>query len=388
MWQQSGSIREMRRTKFRVRRYGDTKRPKLKFVVSGRENGKRTRRFFTTKGEADTYAQAKNIELRNKGTEGAEFPSWLRVMAEDCNARLAERGRTIKDATEHFLAHIAATAKSCTVSELVAKLIAAKQTDGASERYLSDLRSRLTRFADDLNGQVVATITSAQIDDWLRALPVGPVTRNNFRRVLIVAFNFALQRGYATSNPAANTAQAKSRNESPGILTVSETARLLENATPDLLPYLAIGAFAGLRRAELERLDWQELNFEDGLIEVTARKAKTARRRFVRMQPNLREWLLPLRQHKGGVVGDDFRTLFDAARAAAGIVEWPDNALRHGFASYHLAHFKDSAALALEMGHTDSEMIFNHYRQLVRPREADRYWNIRPSTENKVVAMP
>ena len=32
-------------------------------------------------------------------------------------------------------------------------------------------------------------------------------------------------------------------------------------------------------------------------------------------------------------------------------------------------------------------MIFKHYRQLVRPKEAERYWNIKPATENKVVPL-
>jgi hypothetical protein len=48
--------------------------------------------------------------------------------------------------------------------------------------------------------------------------------------------------------------------------------------------------------------------------------------------------------------------------------EWPDNALRHSFASCHLAHFKDAAVLALETGHTDSGMIFDHYPKLGKPR--------------------
>jgi integrase len=162
---------------------------------------------------------------------------------------------------------------------------------------------------------------------------------------------------------------------------------LLENASPDVLPYVALGAFAGLRRAELERLDWSDVHFDSDLIEVTAEKAKTARRRFVRMQPNLREWLLPVHQHRGRVVCDNFRKQFDAAREAAKITEWPDNALRHSFASYHLAHYKDSAALALEMGHTDSGMLFEHYRQLVKPKDAERYWNIRPAAQEKVVQL-
>jgi hypothetical protein len=43
--------------------------------------------------------------------------------------------------------------------------------------------------------------------------------------------------------------------------------------------------------------------------------------------------------------------------------------------------------LALEIGHTDSGMIFNHYRELVRPKEAERYWNIRPAPMAKVVSI-
>jgi site-specific recombinase XerD len=200
-------------------------------------------------------------------------------------------------------------------------------------------------------------------------------------------FNHAIARGYATSNPAENTAKAKVVDSPPGILTVQQTARLLEAASPELLPYVAIGAFAGLRRAELERLDWSDVHFDADLIEVTAQKSKTARRRFVRMQPNLCEWLVPARKHSGKVTPDNFPKRLDAARTAAGITEWPDNALRHSFASYHLAHFKDAAALALEMGHTDSGIIFNHYRQLVRPKDAERYWNIRPTTSEKIVPL-
>jgi len=47
--------------------------------------------------------------------------------------------------------------------------------------------------------------------------------------------------------------------------------------------------------------------------------------------------------------------------------------LRHGFASYHLAHFKDAAKLALELGHNDQELLFRHYRELVKPEAAAKY---------------
>jgi integrase/recombinase XerD len=63
-----------------------------------------------------------------------------------------------------------------------------------------------------------------------------------------------------------------------------------------------------------------------------------------------------VRKHSGKVTPANFVKQLRAVRKAAGITDWPDNALRHSFASYHLAHFKDAAALALEMGHTDHDL--------------------------------
>ncbi len=372
------------RKRVQVRKY---KHPRLKFVVNYREAGKRKRSFFETKEQAEAFASFKNSQLRRFGIEGAEFSSRLREMAQDCAERLSAFGKTLQDATNFFVTYLKASQKRCTAVDLVRELVSAKKADGASRRYLSDLRSRLARFAATFDGQVVATITGAQIDDWLRGLSLSPTSRNNYRRVLVVMFNYAIQRGYATGNPAETTAKAKVIGDAPGILTVVQTARLLQAASSELLPYLAIGAFAGLRRAELERLDWSDVHFDSELIEVTAAKAKTARRRFVKMQPNLQEWLLPLRKRSGKIAPSNLRKTFERARVAAGMTTWPDNALRHSFASYHLAHFKDAAALALEMGHIDSGMIFEHYRELVRPKDAERYWNITPGETENVVSI-
>jgi integrase len=204
-------------------------------------------------------------------------------------------------------------------------------------------------------------------------------------------YNFAIARGYAVENPATKAAKVKSPDGNIGILTPTQTARLLEATDRELLPYIAIGAFAGLRSSEIERLDWADINFDSGLIKVEAMKGtrkNTRRRRFVTLQPNLREWLLPLRKLKGNVTPrEDFRELFDQARERAGLLEkWPINALRHSFGSYHLAHFKDVNALALEMGNSP-DMIFQHYRELTTPKDAERFWAIRPLGRSKKIVQ-
>jgi integrase len=382
-------VSRMRIRKIRVRRYNDKKFPHLKFVVNYREAGKRKRRFFERKDHADTFADEKNIERHNEGIEHAEFPAALRIMAQECSEALSAFGKTIRDATEHFVAHLKASEKSCTVVQLVRELVTAKERDGASARHVSDLRSRLNIFAEKFDGQAVATITTPEIDDWLRSLPVSPVTRNHYRRLIVLAFNFAMDRGYAASNPALKTAEAREPKSKPGILTVEQATTLLVNAAPEIVPYIAIGLFAGLRRAEIERLDWSEIDFDSDRIEVTAEKSKSkVANRFIAIQPNLRAWLLPFRKHKGSVTPQDrfeFRRLFEQARRDSGIKEWPDNALRHSFASYHVAHFRDARALALEMGHTDSAMLFNHYRALVKPKDAERYWSSKPVKTKAVI---
>ena len=347
----------------RARPYHDKRRPNLKFVVNFKQNGRRARSFFESKKAAETFAQLKNNELLIGETAGAK--------------QLAAFGKTIADAIEFYLPHLQASNRTCTFRELFNELLPAKKADGASEPYLTDLRCRLGQFSNSFGDRLVSEITSGEIDDWLRDLDVSPVTRNNSRRVLRTAFSFAVARNYCVGNPAAKTAKAKEIEGTIGILTVAETARLLEAADVELIPFIAIGAFAGLRRAELERLDWSEVDLESGLITVQAVKAKSARRRFVKIRPNLATWLAPYAARRGAVTPANCRKLLEATRAAAGIKHWPSNALRHSFASYQLAHFKDAAALALELGHTDAGLVFQHYREIVKPKEAERYWNYR-----------
>jgi integrase len=376
--------------KHKVRPYRDSKRPHLQFVVNTKEGGNRSRQFFETKKAAQTFAQQKDIELLNGGMEAAQFPSALRVMAGEASATLSPFGKTIMDAVNFYLPHLQAMNRTCTFRALTDELLSVKAKDGASSRYLGDLRSRLGQFATSMGEKSVAAITAREVDEWLRSLSVSATTRNNFRRVLIVAFNFAVDRGYCVTNPAEKSAKAKVIEGKVGILTVSQTARLLEASPRGFLPFVAIGAFAGLRRAELERLDWSEVDLRSGLIEVTASKAKSARRRFVKIRPNLAAWLKPLASTKGAVTPTDYRELLDDARTAAGIIDWPQNALRHGFASYGLAHEKDAAKLALELGHTNSNLVFQHYRELVKPKSAAEYWKLRPvagAARGKIVSF-
>src|SRR2546429_649876 len=101
---------------------------------------------------------------------GNSFNERQRAEYLECAESLKPFNATIRDAVNFYLPHLHATKRTCTAVELVDKLLKDKQADGASERYLSDLRSRLTQFAECFNGKRVAEITAPEVDQWLRSL--------------------------------------------------------------------------------------------------------------------------------------------------------------------------------------------------------------------------
>jgi hypothetical protein len=111
---------------------------------------------------------------------------------------------------------------------------------------------------------------------------------------------------------------------------------------------------------------------ERRLIEVTAVKSKTRRRRLVRISDNLAAWL----QLKGDMPGDLEKRITRAWETAK--VPWPRNVTRHSFCSYHLAQWDNAAKTALQAGHTE-QVLFAHYRELVTPEQAEEFWSIVPA---------
>ena len=133
---------------------------------------------------------------------------------------------------------------------------------------------------------------------------------------------------------------------SVSIFTPEQIASLLNKADTALRPYLAIGAFAGLRTAELQRLDWSEINLDRGFITVAASKAKTRQRRLVPISKNLKLWLKPLRKDSGPICVHACAQ--HAARVKCEGFAWAKNGLRHSFISYRLAILHDTARVAPE----------------------------------------
>ena len=119
-----------------------------------------------------------------------------------------------------------------------------------------------------------------------------------------------------------------------------------------------------------------------------ADKAKTASRRVVPILDNLAAWLAPYARQTGRIWGQSSFPLHTAWRAAAAAasVPWKPNALRHSFASYRLAQTQNAAQVSLEMGNSP-QMVFRHYRELVKPADAERWFAVKPETPANVLPL-
>ena len=262
------------------------------------------------------------------------------------------------------------------VPDLIDEFVKAKAQDNLSRIYRFQLAGSVKRFAATFPGEILA-IKSGDVDRWLRSLNHPPVTRNSLHRCIKVFFSFAKSRGYLPQSEATAAELvpiAKQGETKTEIFQPAEMVKLLAAASAEEMALLAIGGFAGLRMAEIKRLEWKAVDLDRRIITLRADQAKTASRRIVPISDNLAAWIEPL-PREGKVVGKIAPELTKLAETHG--IKWPRNALRHSYISYRLAIVKDAAKVALEAGNSP-DIIFKHYRELVTEEDAQEWFSISP----------
>ena len=386
------------------------------FMVANYADGK-TRRFDSYENEDDALvaaeALARRIDsrdyvaasmTRDQAIEYADAVAALKPFKLDVRAAASAVAGCLKTlgdlanlhaAVKFYSARYRQTVKK-PVGDLVTELLEIKRARGASHRYVQDLEGRLNRFAADCKKDA-CNVTTGDIQSWLDALGLSTQSYRNFRTVLHGLFQFAVARHYCADNPVAGTEKIKVKNSEIGIFTADEIARLLAAASADFRPCLALGAFAGLRTAEIERLTWDDIDLAGRMIKVGADKAKTASRRIVPIHDNLAAWLAPYAGCQGKIWAGDSITFTNRERQTAAAtadkemglkpVKWKHNGLRHGYASYRFALVGDAGRVAGELGNS-AAVVHKHYRELVKPADAAKWFSVKPEAPANVFELP
>lgn len=146
--------------------------------------GKRERKYFVLRKDAQSFASDLQVQKENFGTRLLQIPEALRQEALDCAGRLQPFQATLTEAIAFFIRHRDNTRKSCTFSELLEKLLQSKKTTGRCKRYLNDLRRIGGEFAREYGAQAVSEISPDDVENWAANDKHGPTTRNNRLRTL------------------------------------------------------------------------------------------------------------------------------------------------------------------------------------------------------------
>lgn len=343
--------------------------------------GKRERRFFETKPEAETFARQQRVQLENFGRNASTLTPGQQEQAAMAFERLAPYNVTLNTVIAEYIARREANERSVTFTKLFEAFSASKKSKSAA--YLRGLKYTFPRFPG-LHERLVSEIQPTDIEKEMDGMTAA--VRNAFLRNLRAVFNFGVKRGMLDKNPVGSIDFEDVARGEVVTLTPKESAALMLAAESenDLLPYHALGLFAGVRPHELERLDWQHVDLAERHIEITAKVSKTGRRRIIDMEPNLHAWLASYIARGGSTEGMvtptvNLRNRLRDLRTAAGLTEWVQDVMRHSYASYWLAEHGDINRLTLQMGHESADMLWKHYNRAAKRRDAAKYWQIMPS---------
>lgn len=273
------------------------------WMVACQVDGKRIRETFPTKGEAESRAAQIRAQVQSEGNAAFSLDSSIRVEAVRAVEKLSPHNSTITEAVDHYVEHVLKYRTSPSVREIVEKLIADAIADRRRESTVIDLKSRLRTFAKGFGDRRVAGITREELKDWLHNPTLSARSRINNAVKLSQLWNYAIANGWAEQNIPASIPHPTAEDGEPEIFTVEQAAGLLEHAEEyDLLGYIVLGLFAGLRTTELMRLDWSNVKLAERSIIIGAKVAKKHSRRVVKINDTLAAWLPTCAKTKGPIL--------------------------------------------------------------------------------------
>lgn len=115
-----------------------------------------------------------------------------------------------------------------------------------------------------------------------RFRPIGRQTLVKMRAVASSLFKRAKRDGFVTSNPVAGAQRISSRKVHTDVTeeairptyTAEEFDRIVATAKKMGSAYVLLGIFLGARPSEMRALRWSDINFDDGIVEISGTIAR------------------------------------------------------------------------------------------------------------------
>lgn len=201
-------------------------------------------------------------------------------------------------------------------------------------------------------------------------------------RDLSMFFRWAEVKDYTAGNPFDKIKRPEVPRKTPEIFTVEEAEKILGAAFahPDLglLPMYALGFFAGIRIEELSCMKWEMIDWEEGEIRLPGEITKTGEPRNPEISATLKAALCDTAPTTGEIVSPiNLRLRRKRLHTLAGVTG-KRNALRHSFATYHAAKYRNPQELQVLLGQETPSVLFKHYVTAVRKKDAERYFMLLP----------
>lgn len=225
----------------------------------------------------------------------------------------------------------------------------------------SSVCRRVLRCCPLWSSRHINTLDAAACADVLHSVFPSARQRQKGRAILHGVFAHAVRQHWCEANPMESVRLPAPEEREIEPLSVPRLQRLLKLASTP--PHCACMApLCGVRPAELVRLNWADVDWEEKVLVLRPRHSKTGGCRHIPLRPALLAWLKAAgAPGEGPLCPPNWERRWKRLREAAGLIPWQQDVLRHTFASYHAKFFRDFALLQSEMGHRSAALLHTRY---------------------------
>ena len=378
---------------------------KERFLFKQQVAGKMLTKSFKTLRLAKAEKTAFNAKIKRYGKISTEFndQDWAELKAA---RRDLPDGVSLQDVVK-FYTERHATGNNLTM-ETCTKLFVVFQTKrNNSRRYGQTVQSSMNKLLEYVPAKFVRSVTRNQLAKALDAIGETLSERSvlNHRGMWSHFFNWLVDTQEIFESPmktiTLNILPKSNRVNQKNPLEVDQVKAIMalaEKEFPHLAYWFALQFFVGFRSGEANRFqhEWVQPEFnrivipawfkdEDGNVQGAT---KTRDSWMIDKVPeNFWAWHSRYGKPRGSVEtpGNNYQWDHKVRKPilAAGIVkEWPHNAKRDSFCTYHLSAYRDEKQTALILKHRNTNTLWNSYMGTLRTeKEGKAYFSILPEVK-------